>query len=54
MWEHPLTVTAFESLQECLKLFVSHHLRHLIVVSPKDYKVEGVITRKDLFAFVSL
>ena len=54
MVEHPMTVTTFESLQECLKLFVGHHLRHLIVVSPKNYSVEGIITRKDLFEFVGL
>ena len=54
IWEHPFSVTVFDSLDKCLHFFVGHHLRHLAVVNPGDGSVAGVITRKDLFKYVGL
>jgi CBS domain-containing protein len=54
IWEHPFTVTIHDPLEKCLSLFVTHSLRHLCVVNPKDGSVAGIITRKDLFKWVAL
>lgn len=54
IWEHPYTVTVFDSLNKCLQIFICNHLRHLIVVNPGDGSVAGVITRKDLFNYLGL
>lgn len=54
MWENPITAHAHDSLSKCLELFRVNHLRHLPVVNPANGECIGVITRKDLFAFMSL
>ena len=54
IWENPITLSIYEDLEKCLKTFMVHHLRHLIITNPADGSVAGIITRKDLFAYVSL
>jgi CBS domain-containing protein len=49
-----MSVTIYDSLDKCLQIFISHHLRHLCVTNPGDGAVVGIITRKDLFEYVSL
>jgi CBS domain-containing protein len=54
MQEYPHTVSVNDPLEKCLQIFLSNHLRHLCVVNPTDGACVGVITRKDLFAYVNL
>lgn len=54
MWESPFTVHAHDTLSRCVELFRLHHLRHLPVVNPANGECIGVITRKDLFTYMSL
>lgn len=54
MWEHPFTAFVHDDLAKVLELFRHHHLRHLPIVNPADGSLVGVITRKDLFAYMSL
>ena len=34
-------------------MFRTYHLRHLVVINPRDDSLAGIITRKDLDAFMS-
>lgn len=54
MWEYPYTVTVHDTVEKCLNIFLMNHLRHLCVVNPVDGACVGIITRKDLFAFVDI
>ena len=54
MWEYPYTVTIHDTVQKCLDIFLNNQLRHLFVVNPVDGMCVGVITRKDLFAYVDI
>jgi len=54
MWEHPFIAYVHDPLDKCLELFRHHHLRHLPVMNPTDGSIQGIITRKDLFAYMSL
>jgi len=54
MIEHPLTVTTKDNFQKILTQFRINHLRHLMVVSPGNGELRGVITRKDIFAYNAL
>lgn len=54
MWELPYTVSVHDTFEKCLQIFLSNHLRHLCVINPTDGSCVGVITRKDLFAYVNL
>ena len=54
MWEYPFTVTVHDTVEKCLNIFILNHLRHLPVVNPVDGACIGMITRKDLFAYVNL
>ena len=52
MCENPIKIQTETTLQHALELFDNLHLRHLIVVQPKDGKIAGIVTRKDLFAWM--
>ena len=52
--ESPVTVFTTDSLKNCVELMRNMYLRHLIVISPTDGKLEGIITRQDLFAWLDL
>jgi len=54
MIEHPYHVYNHDDLYKCLEMFRHLHLRHLPVVTPSDGRLCGVITRKDLFAYMGL
>ena len=54
MIEQPYTVQTNNDLDRCLELFRHMHLRHLPVVVPGSGALVGIITRKDLFAYLSL
>lgn len=54
IWEHPMTAYVNDPLHKVLELFRHHHLRHCCIMNPKDGALVGVITRKDLFAYMSL
>ena len=54
MIENPLKVSVYAKMKDVLELFRMHHLRHLIVVNPNDGQLAGVVTRKDLFAYMGL
>ena len=54
MWEDPIKVSVYAKIKDVLELFRMHHLRHLIVVDPSDGQLAGIVTRKDLFAYMSL
>lgn len=54
MIENPLTVHAFIRLPKILTIFRLHHLRHLPVVAPSTREILGIITRKDIFAYMPL
>ena len=54
MIENPIKVSVYAKMKDVLELFRMHHLRHLIVVNPNDGQLAGIITRKDLFAYMSL
>ena len=51
--EFPQKVSRFSKLSKALELFRTYHLRHLIVINPKDDSLAGIITRKDLDAFMN-
>jgi len=48
------TVSSKDSMTKTLNLFRFMHLRHLPVLNDKTYKLEGIITRQDLFSYMSL
>lgn len=54
MIENVHKVTRFDYLPLILQTFQQQHLRHLIVVNPINSKLEGVITRQDIFMFMPL
>lgn len=54
IYEHPYRVTIHDNFEKCLETFRTNSLRHLCVVSPHQGAVVGVITRKDLFAYMSI
>ena len=54
MIENPVRVSVYDKMKDVMELFRMHHLRHLIVINPSDGQIAGVITRKDLFAYMSL
>ena len=54
IWEYPYSVTIHDTLEKCLNIFINNHLRHLPVVNPVDGACVGMITRKDLFAYVDI
>ena len=54
MVARPFTVFENDPLQKCLDTFRLMNLRHMPVLSESDGKVAGMITRQDLFAFLSI
>ena len=52
--ENPLTINIYVKFERILDLFRTMHLRHLPVVNPADGSIQGIITRKDIFAYMSL
>ena len=52
MIEFPQKVSRFAKLSKALEMFRTYHLRHLLVINPRDDTVAGIITRKDLDAFM--
>lgn len=54
MWELPYIAYVHDDLDKCLELFRHHHLRHLPIVNPSDGSLVGIVTRKDLFAYMEL
>ena len=52
MIEFPQKVSRFSKLSKALELFRTYHLRHLVVINPKDDSLAGIITRKDLDAIM--
>ena len=53
MIEYPMTVRRYESLINVVEKFRQHNLRTLPVVSYVDQSLIGIITRKDLFAYMT-
>ena len=53
MIDQPVKLDMYAHLGEALQLFRLHHMRHLLVVSPLDGSLAGIITRKDLNAFMN-
>ena len=51
---NPVTVFTTDSIINCVQLFRSMALRHLLVIHPSDAKLRGVITRQDLFKYMDL
>ena len=51
--EFPQKVSRFAKISKALEMFRTYHLRHLLVINPKDDSLAGIITRKDLDAFMS-
>ena len=52
--ENAEKVTRFDYLPKILNRFRLLSLRQLMVVNPVNNHVEGVITRKDIFAYMPL
>lgn len=51
---HPYVVQSTDTLAKCLELFRHMHIRCLPVISPHNGGLEGIITRQDIFAYMSL
>lgn len=54
MIEEPYLVYTTDKLNKCLELFRNMHLRALPVVDPNDGSCVFVLTRNDLFSYMSL
>jgi CBS domain-containing protein len=54
MIEEVYTVSTKDKLGKILTLFRYMHLRHLPVVHERTGKLEGIITRQDIFSYMSL
>ena len=52
--ENPITVFLNDPLIKLVDLFRKQHLRHMIVINPKNGKLSGIITRQDLFMYLDL
>jgi len=52
--ENPITVFLNDPLIKLVDLFRKMHLRHMIVIDPKNGKLCGIITRQDLFMYLDL
>ena len=52
--DNPMTVVTTDALLKCCELFRKMHLRHLCVINAGSGKVEGIITRQDLFKWLDL
>lgn len=54
MIERPYLVSAFDKFPKVLSLFRQMQLRQLLVTNDSDGKLIGIITRQDLFSFMTL
>ena len=54
MIEEPCIVYTTDKLNKCLEMFRHLHLRALPVIDPNDGTCVCVLTRSDLFAYMSL
>ena len=54
MIPRPFTVFENDSIQKCLDLFRLMNLRHMPVLAEEDGSLVGMISRQDLFAFMTL
>ena len=52
MCENPIKISMETTLKDAVELFDNLHVRHIIVINPKDGKIAGIVTRKDLFAYM--
>lgn len=53
MIEQPVKLDQYAELEEALQIFRLQHMRHLLVVSPLDGSLVGIVTRKDLDNFMN-
>ena len=53
MIAEPVKLDMYSHLSDALRLFRLHHMRQLLVVSPLDGSLVGMISRKDLIAFMN-
>ena len=54
MIENVHKCTRFDYLPVILNTFRFNHLRHLVVVNPINNRLEGIITRQDIFMYMPL
>lgn len=54
MITNPETCTTFDFLPKIHSRFRNMHLRHMIVVNPTNNRLQGIITRQDIFTFMPL
>ena len=52
--EDPISVQTQSKFTKIVELFRMHHLRHLPVTSEEQGELKGVITRADIFKYMSL
>ena len=51
---NPFVAAPHDDLERVNELFRHHHLRHLPVVNPGNGALVGIVTRKDIFKYMSL
>ena len=54
MIERPHLVSLFDAMPKILNLFRLMQLRQILVINDRNGKLEGIITRQDLFTYMSL
>lgn len=54
MIETPFVIQSTDRLQKILDVFRNMHLRAMPVINPGSGALEGMITRQDIFAYMSL
>lgn len=54
MIERPMTVNTRDRMPKILNLFRLMQLRQLLVVNDSNGELVGIITRQDIFSFMSL
>lgn len=52
--ESPMAVSVHDKFYKILDQFRLNHVRHMMVYDPANGDLKGVITRKDLFAYMGL
>ena len=54
MIERPFVVSKKDSISKVHMIFRQMHLRQLLVINDDNGKLEGIITRQDIFQYMSL
>uniref|UniRef100_A0A7S3N344 CBS domain-containing protein n=1 Tax=Strombidium inclinatum TaxID=197538 RepID=A0A7S3N344_9SPIT len=54
MIESPFVCTTTDKFQKVLDIFRANQLRQICVINPVDGSLQGVISREDIFAYMSL